>query len=60
MEESYGSIDSQEALEVVDETDEENNEESVKITVSEDKPNEPTLGPIGRRMKRNAQIQYNP
>ncbi len=55
MEESYGSM---EQTEVVDQV-EENAEETVKIVVAEDKPNKPTLGPIGRQMKRNAQIQYN-
>lgn len=55
MEESYGSISEKEEIAIVDEID----KETVEITISEDKPNQPTLGPIGRQMKRNAQIQYN-
>lgn len=52
MVEDYGSVENEDNIS-------EHHEEEVHITVEDKNANKPTLGPVGRRMKRNAQIQYN-
>lgn len=52
MVDDYGSVENEDNIS-------EHHEEEVQITISDEKPNKPTLGPVGRRLKRNSQIQYN-
>lgn len=58
MEKSYGAIEDLSSL-PEDGFLGEDSGETVKIEVSEETPNAPTMGPIGHRLKRNAQIHYN-